>query len=471
DEYGALGTETEYRYPLTVPLLPDLLRRLGVLIPEDPGEAPDMRGEVLAEGPGIKIALDTTPFWRDPATQRLYDIGAPQVPPGSELVTRYIPEVVVDPAVSIPGERRQTLAEAEAKRKLIRDRLARTAEWGGPIPLRELLEDLPGWEITELGQGVIVDPPGLGYDGRSYHQPTLGTPAFGFRAAQDHALGRLSAPYLLDLFVAGRQAGQRSARRLVTRIMGGDKVPARFLPFLSVIPDVDEVWGYAWQMFNQAAAQPATKPPQLFKNMLPLPLRHALDSARRALRPDTRGFLDEDHDALSKLVHDELTALMRRYFRRYKPGEAVPDGFFDRAVGDMLSPREQVTAALTGRTSQGRQTTPSETLGMAEFPLDTDSARLAVALLLGEFRALAVAADGPLMTEEQIEQTDAELAALGERLYRRAVAASVPLPPEELRRSVQRILDNRVVRDFSRFLRLAVEGVPHVDGAPRRLLT
>ncbi|WP_338000810.1 lonely Cys domain-containing protein [Streptomyces bingchenggensis] len=253
--------------------------------------------------------------------------------------------------------------------------------------------------------------------------------------------------------------------------MGGDKVPARFLPFLSVIPDVDEVWGYAWQMFNQAAAQPATKPPQLFKNMLPLPLRHALDSARRALRPDTRGFLDEDHDALSKLVHDELTALMRRYFRRYKPGEAVPDGFFDRAVGDMLSPREQVTAALTGRTSQGRQTTPSETLGMAEFPLDTDSARLAVALLLGEFRALAVAADGPLMTEEQIEQTDAELAALGERLYRRAVAASVPLPPEELRRSVQRILDNRVVRDFSRFLRLAVEGVPHVDGAPRRLLT
>ncbi|MGO4427309.1 hypothetical protein AB4Z54_53540, partial [Streptomyces sp. MCAF7] len=76
------------------------------------------------------------------------------------------------------------------------------------------------------------------------------------------------------------------------------------------------------------------------------------------------------------------------------------------------------------------------------------------------------------MTEEQIEQTDAELAALGERLYRRAVAASVPLPPEELRRSVQRILDNKVVRDFSRFLRLAVEGVPHVDGAaPRRLLT
>ncbi|MGO4757395.1 hypothetical protein AB4212_53820, partial [Streptomyces sp. 2MCAF27] len=171
------------------------------------------------------------------------------------------------------------------------------------------------------------------------------------------------------------------------------------------------------------------------------------------------------------IAHDALTKEMERTFEFYRPGTVVPYGFFDVGAGDMPSPREHLTAALTGLTSQGRRIGQYESVGMNELPgLDTGGGGLAVPLAVDELRGYGF--DGRRMTEEEIERAGAELVELGQRMYEEAVAARVPLSPEVLFRSVERIVNHPVVRGSLPLLWLAANGVPREDdGPPRPLLT
>ncbi|NUS87909.1 MAG: hypothetical protein HOY75_35695, partial [Streptomyces sp.] len=476
DEYGALGTEVEHRYPLDIgPLTPELLRRLGVTA--HMAGQPDLRKVVLAEGPGIRVTVDATPFWLHRATGRLFDITV-QPPPeaGFEKVSRFIPEVDTDPAAVVPGERRRSWAELAVQGKLVRDRLAwtgQTGEGGRPVPLRELLGDLPGWTLTEAGHLTTVNPLALGYNGRDYVQFSLGGAPVSRMMAWDHAIDRLGTEQTRSLFVAGRRFGAQAAGELVGWLGYRGAAVADPLPFLAAIPDVSEVWGYGWMAFTQSAAGPVGPAfaglGTLFKNRLSVASRNPFDSVRRALRPGTRDFLDRRHDQLSEIAHTAMRGEVERTFAFHRPGTAVPDGFFDIGTARRPSPREHLTFALTGLTSQGRRIGQYESVGMDELPgLDTEGG-LAVPLAADEFRAYGI--DGWLMTEEQIGQAGAELVELGRRMYEEAVAARVPLSPEVLVRSVERIVNHPVVLAFAPFLPLAGNGVPRVDGPPRPLLT
>ncbi|MGO4423398.1 hypothetical protein AB4Z54_33100, partial [Streptomyces sp. MCAF7] len=336
---------------------------------------------------------------------------------------------------------------------------------------------LPGWVITEVGQATTVYPLASGHNGRSYAQFSLDTPAVGRRMLYDHGIDRSWPRALLLLTTTGRDFGRRVAGELASGGVGRGEVPVELVGFLSAIPDVDEVWGYAWRAFTHVAAQPLdVTNPQLLKNWLAVASRHAFDSERRALRPATREFLDERHDGLSAIAHDMLKAEMERHFQLFSPGGVVPDGFFDLVIsaagetGDETSPREHLTAALTGRTSQGRRIGSYESVGMDEYPaLNTGGGRLRVPLMVDEFRGYGF--DDRTMTEEQIDQADAELVELGRALYERAVAVSVPLSPDVLSRSVERILGDPVVWGFAPLVSLLIDGVPQVEGPNRRMLT
>ncbi|MEK8171904.1 hypothetical protein NKH77_28770 [Streptomyces sp. M19] len=79
----------------------------------------------------------------------------------------------------------------------------------------------------------------------------------------------------------------------------------RFLPFLSVVPEVDEVWGFGWSLFNHAAAGPvivAMGQGDVVKNAVPVASRHAFEAVRRALRPGSRTFLDTYYARLGQLA-------------------------------------------------------------------------------------------------------------------------------------------------------------------------
>ncbi|NUS81221.1 MAG: lonely Cys domain-containing protein, partial [Streptomyces sp.] len=457
DEYGALGSETEHHYPLDIAVTPDLLRRLGIPVPE-PGDEPDLMKVVLAQGPGIKVVVDKAPL-------------------GIESVIVHIPKVVVDPAAVVRGERRQSLEEARARRRAVSDRLAGvgvTGQGGWRMPLAELLGDLPGWEITEVGQATTVHPLAESHQGRSSTRFSPGTTTVGLRTLWDHSLDRMWPREMIHLAMAGRGFGRRAALEFVGRLGYRDAAVADVLPFLAAVPDVDEVWGYAWEAFVHVAARPLNDVfPQLVKDWLPVASRHAHDSGRRTLRPGTRDFLDNGHDRLSAIAQDLLKSEMARRLQAARPGEAVPEGFFDTRdaeSGDVPSAREHLTAALTGLTSQGRRIGSYEAVGMEEFPaLDTDGGRLAVPLMVKELRTYGFG--GGHMTEEQTERAETELAELGGVAYERAAAARVPLSHEVLGASVERILGDPVVRGAAPFLSVLGPGIPQVEGPNRRLLS
>ncbi|MEK8171905.1 hypothetical protein NKH77_28775 [Streptomyces sp. M19] len=115
---------------------------------------------------------------------------------------------------------------------------------------------------------------------------------------------------------------------------------------------------------------------------------------------------------------------------------------FDVTLAGRPSPREHITSGLTGRTSDGRAVSQYETVGMEDYPaLDTADV---VVLLLEELRAYGLGS--VMQSEERLDQFDADLAELNDRLYERAARYAVPLSPQVLRRSIRRILNDPVVR-------------------------
>ncbi|WP_421106959.1 lonely Cys domain-containing protein [Streptomyces sp. NEAU-S77] len=430
--------------------------------------------KLLARGPGIDLYTDIGVFWRDPATGRLTEL-EPEVAPGAPRpvrVLRYIVEFVIDPMAVLQGEDRQLPENALDQLELARRALDTTDERDAVIPLADLLEDLEGWEVTEVGRRTHVAPHLPDHNHRAYTQPTPGIPTIGLRALQEVAARRLSKAEYGRLLTEGREFGASIAKDFLLDVMDGGLPPDSLplLPFLSAIPDVDEVWGYEWLSFNHVAATPASLllPGRLVKNLLPVAGRHPFDRTLRALRPRTREFLDGRYDEIAREFAERLRSLLEIYRRVF--GGEIAAGFFDAPSGDGPAPREHLTATLTGRTSSGDTVGQYQTIGMTDYPaLDTDDGRLAVALLLKELRHFGF--DDRMMTREQIRQSVAELSVLSRRAYERALRHRAPLPLDVLRLAITRIRNNPVVRAFSPFLGLAQLGVPQANGPARKLLT
>ncbi|WP_239142477.1 lonely Cys domain-containing protein [Streptomyces sp. SID8016] len=465
--YGAIGLEVEERRDLFL----DLPGRLTSTL-------------VLAHGPGITLVTDSRGFWM--TEDGLLHVNEPQVPPGQPRPVRRnfaIGEFVLDPMAVLPGERRQTQEEGMAQLQRARAAGRLPDERQVAVPLTEMLGPLGGWTFTEDGLKAKVNPAPEGFDWTAYGQLTLGYPTVGLRELQDIAHRRLTVPKFETAIAGARSFGQLLTTTYANDLLGTPVVESHIAPFLSAIPEVDEVWGYGWLGFQNVVAAPigdvfdnARPPgadPELIKNLLPAASRNALDRILRALRPRTRTFLNEHHDQLSADAARQLSLLLDFFRQRLTPHLPADPAFFDTAGTEVPTPREHWTAVLTGRTSQGEPVSQRYAVGMddGDYPvLDTDDGRLLVPLVLAELRHFGYT--GQFMTPEEIQRAVTELSALGRAAYERALRSRAPLPEDVLRESVRRIVANPVVRDVAGFLMVAARaGIPQVGGATRRPLT
>ncbi|WP_435246914.1 hypothetical protein, partial [Streptomyces sp. NRRL F-5630] len=463
DDYEGVGLEAEERRDLFLNV-PDAVKQT----------------LVLGHGPGLKLVTDSYSFWE--TEDGLLHIRRPQVAAGERPPVRrkyVIGEFVVDPMAAIPGERKQSRWEAMAQLRRARAAARLADERQRAVPLPELLGPL-GWTFTEEGQGAKVNPAPEGFDWSAYTQLTAGYATDRLRELQDLALERFTRPDLKQLMVGGRSFGQMVTRVFVNRALGQGSVENHLVPFLTAIPDVDEVWGYGWLGYQNVAASPVSTifdgalpagvDPNLIKNFLLVASRNGLDRVLRALRPRTRVFLDERHDELTGRLLPHLSHVMELYRRSLTPDKPFDAGFFDAVGNDVPTPREHWTAVLTGRTSEGDAISQRYAVGMddADYPtLDTDEGRLAVALVLLELRHFGYT--GHYMTPEEIERAVEEISTFSRRAYERSVTLRAPLPEDVLRESILRIANNPVVRAVAAFLAVtAGEGVPQLDGSTRK---
>ncbi len=349
--YGAIGLEVEERRDLFL----DLPGRLTSTL-------------VLAHGPGITLVTDSRGFWM--TEDGLLHVNEPQVPPGQPRPVRRnfaIGEFVLDPMAVLPGERRQTQEEGMAQLQRARAAGRLPDERQVAVPLTEMLGPLGGWTFTEDGLKAKVNPAPEGFDWTAYGQLTLGYPTVGLRELQDIAHRRLTVPKFETAIVFARSFGQLLTTTYANDLLGAPVVESHIAPFLSAIPEVDEVWGYGWLGFQNVVAAPigdvfdnARPPgadPELIKNLLPAASRNALDRILRALRPRTRTFLNEHHDQLSADAARQLSLLLDFFRQRLTPHLPADPAFFDTVRHGGADParaldRRPHRPHLPGRTRQ-----------------------------------------------------------------------------------------------------------------------
>ncbi|MGN5635732.1 lonely Cys domain-containing protein, partial [Streptomyces sp. AC154] len=461
--YGAIGLEVERRQVFLIAGGGDLPAKL-----------------VLATAPGFKIVTDHGGVWRS-ADGRLH-LTYPAPPPGAPKPTQssyLIGEIVIEPMAVLPGERRQSQESALAKLGRMERALDARDEPGAAeqIPLAELFPAGDGWTTTELGDRILVGRTPV-RSNLSYVQPTTGLPALGLSVLQDQVADRLPPGPFGSVDGASREFGMKTLSEVLRAFTGRQDVPEVAVPFLAVIPDVDDMWGYLRFGFAHTVARPTGvilnrgPVPFMVKNALAVASRPSLDRVLRALRPRSRHFLDEHHDGLSGSLAATLGRLMEVYQKAIAPGEPLFPGFFDATIGDVPSPREHLTSVLTGRTSEGRTVTQKQMVDMDDdqYPtLDTDDGRLAIPLVLTELRHFAY--NGQLMTPEDIRRAVAELSRLSREAYLRARKYAAPLPEDVLRESIGRIVENPVVRGLAVFVQMALmAGLPRPGGGGARRL-
>ncbi|WP_435195453.1 toxin glutamine deamidase domain-containing protein, partial [Streptomyces sp. NRRL F-5630] len=463
--YGALGLEVEKRQIFVIEGMPHVPSK-----------------QVLAKAPGFKIVTDHAGLWRTADGRLHQSYPKPAEGEPKPVHTSYlIGEIVVEPMTVLPDERRQdpeqTLARLE---RLTRALDARNEPQNAArIPLADLFPAGDGWETTDLGDRTEVGPTPVGTD-RAYVQPTPGVPALGLRVLMDVAADRLPESPFGALDASGREFGMKIVAAFVRDFTRRTNVPEMAVPFLSAIPDIDDMWGYLRYSYAHTVARPAgtilnqAPVPFMAKNALAVASRPALDRVLRALRPRTRDFLNEHHDGISGNLAGVLAKLLELYRKAITPDKPFFPGFFDATIGDVPSPREHVTSVLTGRTSEGKVVTQKQMVDMDDdrFPvLDTDDGQLDIPLVLAELRHFAY--DDVLLTPQEIRRAVAELSQLSREAYQRAQRFPAPLPEDVLRESIVRILDNKVVQGLAAFVQMVLlAGLPQAaGGVPRRLMS
>lgn len=338
-----------------------------------------------------------------------------------------------------------------------------------PVGLAEVLGQVEGWRVVGLGLYARVHPSALGTNADAYAQFTAGKPVSGERAVLDAAARRSTNPVLDPFFLTARNFGQSMALRFVHRRLGEGSVTTSHVPFLSAIVDVDEVWGYGWRVFSQAAANnvSASFPGTVVKNMFISAPRNPVELLHEDLRPETVKFLAQDLDATTASFIAFLRLILDRYRTLLGRDWADADDSIVDIVGRLegIPPRERLADAVMGRRTEQYH---FPLFGMTTYVKDTNGGRLAKPLALDELRHFGIT--GQLSSPQEIRQAADELSTVLRRVYARA--QQEPLSPEALRASIECIVGHPLVQAFAPFLELATRSLlPQAVGRPRQRLT
>ncbi|NUQ97860.1 MAG: lonely Cys domain-containing protein [Streptomyces sp.] len=455
-------------------------------------------GEVLARGPGITVVAEKMTFHKRP-DGRWYRGSGPRVNgrPRYETEKKFIAEFVLDPMALHPGEERhrQSVRAGLATLKAGRRALRVTDRRGEARSLRRLLGGLPEWTVTEEGRKFDVLPTADDSYRWSYVQPSLGGTADSLRVYQDEALRRLTFPSLHKYVTAGRDFGQEVAAQFVRRETGEMDVTRDQIPFLSMIPDIDEAWGYGWHTFTHVGARQLSgtlNPAILTKNALMTASRTYFAGTprrpgiREALRPATLAFLNDEREDIREVFNTFLEGVLEEYEQESGKDSGSPDDFHLAVLLGGLPPADhpaydRFRKALRRLPETDPRRMPVEevlaedlherTVDMSDFPvLDNGGGLLERALVVLEFRHFGLS--GQLMSDEEIAQAVEELSALARASYDRSLKFSRPLSGAQLRDLVQRVTEHPVVRAFAPFLEVASRyDMPMSEGDTRTPLT
>ncbi|MET8830765.1 hypothetical protein ABZX40_36035 [Streptomyces sp. NPDC004610] len=416
NEFHGLGFEVELLYPLELP----------------PGVQPPLEEkDVLARHvSGAELVVDKRTFFI--AADGTVHAYARAAGPGARAEWRFIPELASAPSAVLAGEDWSPAAEAFAVHRDLRLALERTDTTGSTLNLATLLDTVPGWTVEPRMTEVWVTPSPAGPGHAAYSQLTVGVPTSGFTAMLDLARARLEQEWLTPLVDAARDYADRLTALYAEELLGRRPEPSEY-PFLSRLPGLAELHGYAWVGFNHVAAYPFhrfERPDTLPKNLLPGALRTPFHQVREALAPGVVGFLDRRTDDATRLFLERMTAL----YREVEPevdGDQLTDllseTYTDEAEGESHTLGDRLSTVLSGTSSLGAPLTQWQMTGMQDYDgLDDNEGGTDPPLVLMELRRYTPRPElrqGPRrtsMTPDALEASFDEVRAVAARSHHEA---------------------------------------------------
>jgi hypothetical protein len=434
-------------------------------------------GTILATGPGVELAIDHSAYWKA-YNGRLYLLKSDATFPGHPAPIR-----VARPIIEIRNTKAEVMAvhDEESGSRISRDQgmgylgnalhllsAVDVPEINRPIYLREILGNLPGWEVMPEAHYAVIRPMSEigGMNHAYYTQFTVGTTMVGLRATQDYARSGNRLRVIEDYIDAGRSYGQQLTAKFVGEQFHVPDIKPEHVPFLSVIPDIDEFWGHSWLTFNHVGASQISAvidrdpaDPGLAKNKVTAASRNDFDQYLPAMRGHIRAYLDSHHDQIQSDFAQSLLSILRHY--QEKRNNYIHEFNLDSIMNNKYQPENEegasisdyLTSILRGAMPAGVSGTLEEAIGMfGEFSeLDTAGSQLGVSLALLEIRHHGTPTSNH-MTLQDMRQTVEELAHLEREQYQRALEPQ--LSEDQLMASIMQIRDNPVIQRFAPFFHL-----------------
>ncbi|MEV7283129.1 toxin glutamine deamidase domain-containing protein [Streptomyces sp. NPDC093252] len=373
-EVGAIGYEAELLYPLELGPSAGFALHLGDLLAKHDS--------------GATIVVDRRTFFIDTDGRR--HLTEQAAGPGAKADKLPIPELVSPPLQVLPGEQRMSAAAGLALNRAVREALERTDDPAqGTTELAELLRTVPGWTVAPGMHvvGVARSPAGAGHS--AYTQLTVGVPPAGLTPVLDLARAHLERPWLLPLVDAGRIFADMLTAMHAAEVLGRQPEPHEY-PFLSHLPGLAELHGYAWLGFQHVAAPPfqdVERPNSLMKNMLPAASRTPFATLRGALAPGIRDFLDRRAAEATALFEVHLVDLLREIAPATEDEDLVDllDELF-QVVPESFTTGERLETVIRGTSAGGTPLTQWQMSGMEDYALDTSAGNAELPLALLELR-------------------------------------------------------------------------------------
>ncbi|MEU3520604.1 hypothetical protein ABZ770_36015 [Streptomyces sp. NPDC006654] len=443
---GAIGVEVELQYRLT----------------GRPGTRRPQYGTVLAQhASGLKIVLDDHQFHMAPDGQVFASVEEAEAAGfgKSQLRSEWqpIPEVVSEPGAALRGETdRLDRATLFGSLRQVRQALAESNRRRRPLGLGEVLGERDGWQVTADGAAAVVHPGTGGPDHPAYTQFTVGTPVTGLVDVLEVAQHQLHtvAPDLVPLLTAGQRFARKIAARFASEL-AGRPVSEDEVVYLSGLPWVKEVEGFAWLVFSHATAQPMQRRffrDELVKNMLPVASRNGLSEIRAALGEPVRSFLRTQRQTVVRELVDTAQRTVEGYREFLGVDASDAHDLLDEKVG-WSTVGDYLTSALRGSMRNGEEIDQATTVGMMDHALDHFQGH---PLALLEMRY--VGDGGRLMGPREAERAYEAFARVTQHAFDALPTPGRPQPDaQQVTRAVAMVLDRPEVRNTRDLLERAVD--------------
>ncbi|MFJ2478416.1 hypothetical protein ACIOWI_36760, partial [Streptomyces sp. NPDC087659] len=444
-QYGAVSPEYEEKHIL-----------------EFDGPQP-LQGQALAvyvadnlapHDPPPKIVVEHSPFyrgsngvlyaWEDEALQATEGIKP-------EVEAYLTDEIALSPLAALDEDEGRMSIEEGAQ--LLRDTRQRMAGASLQVRRLRLASLLAGtkWQLTDFGRQcwVVPSPGGVGHP--TYAQITVGVPAGGLFTTLEAVQDRYVHPDHADLITGGKLFADTLATRYAGGFIGRNIQRAE-LPFLTGLPGLDDLRGYAWLLFNHVAAGPLHA--RFFqdvpiKEVLCAASRTSFDQVLQTLDRRAMKYLKQDTTNVLTIFNRVLYVTIQNCQQRFAVSDDTDgtESMLDETpfASAKFTLRDYLMTGLRGQTPDLTVVKQWDSVGMTDYLLDTNNGLMKPPLVLLELRD--VSGQTGKMTDDEVEATLHQVAATSR--YASNQAKRFPNSPEVLTDSeAAGLLDDPLIRNL-----------------------